>query len=61
MPTPVLIPRQGETVESCLILKWRKKEGDKVSARESICEVETNKAVFEVEAPEEGTILKIFF
>jgi len=57
----VLMPRQGETVESCLILKWKKKEGDKVDAHESICEVETNKAVFEVEAPGKGTILKIFY
>lgn len=61
MAIPVLMPRQGETVESCLILKWKKKEGDKVSTHETICEVETNKAVFEVEAPEEGIILKIFF
>ena len=61
MAIPVLMPRQGETVESCLILKWKKKEGDKVNAHESIYEVETNKAVFEVEAPEEGHILKIFF
>jgi len=58
---PVLMPRQGETVESCLIIKWKKKEGDKVNVHESICEVETNKAVSEVEAPEKGIILKIFF
>jgi len=49
MAIPVLMPRQGETVESCLILKWKKKEGDKVDIHEAICEVETNKAVFEVE------------
>ena len=61
MAIPVLMPRQGETVESCLILNWKKKEGDKVDVHESICEVETNKAVFEIEAPEKGTILKIFF
>ena len=61
MAIPVLMPRQGETVESCLILKWKKKEGDKVDTHESICEVETNKAVFEVEAPEKGIILKIFY
>jgi len=61
MLTPVLMPRQGETVESCLIIKWKKKEGDKVRTHEPICEVETNKAVFEIEAPEEGAILKIFF
>jgi len=61
MAIPVTMPRQGETVESCLILKWKKKEGDKVDVHESICEVETNKAVFEVKAPEKGIILKIFF
>jgi len=55
------MPKTGETVESCLILKWKKKEGDKVDIHEAICEVETNKAVFEVEAPEKGNILKIFF
>jgi pyruvate dehydrogenase E2 component (dihydrolipoamide acetyltransferase) len=55
------MPKQGQSVESCLIIKWNKKEGDKVKAEEPICEVETDKAVFEVEAPEEGTILKIFY
>lgn len=57
----VLMPKQGQSVESCLIIKWNKKEGDKVKTEEPICEVETDKAVFEVEAPETGTILKIFY
>jgi len=61
MAIAVLIPKQGQSVESCLIIKWNKKVGDKVKAEESICEVETNKAVFEVEAPEAGTMLKIFY
>lgn len=61
MAIPVLMPRQGQSVESCLIIKWNKKEGDKVKAEEPICEVETDKAVFEVVAPETGTILKIFY
>ena len=61
MATTVLMPKQGQSVESCLIIKWNKKEGDKVKAEEPICEVETDKAVFEVVAPEEGTILKIFY
>jgi pyruvate dehydrogenase E2 component (dihydrolipoamide acetyltransferase) len=61
MAIPVLMPKQGQSVESCLIIKWIKKEGDKVKAKEPICEVETDKAVFEVEAPEAGTILKIFY
>jgi len=61
MAIPVLMPKQGQSVESCLIIKWNKKEGDKVKAKEPICEVETDKAVFEVEAPEAGIILKIFY
>jgi len=55
------MPKQGQSVESCLIIKWNKKVGDKVKAEESICEVETDKAVFEVEAPEAGTMLNIFY
>ena len=61
MAISVLMPKQGQSVGSCLIIKWNKKEGDKVKAEEPICEVETDKAVFEVVAPETGTILKIFF
>jgi len=61
MAIAVLMPKQGQSVESCLIIKWNKKVGDKVKAEEPICEVETDKAVFEVVAPEVGTILKIFY
>ncbi len=61
MAIAVLMPKQGQSVESCFIIKWNKKVGDKVKAEEPICEVETDKAVFEVEAPEAGTILKIFY
>jgi len=61
MAIAVLMPKQGQSVESCLIIKWNKKEGDKVKAEEPICEVETDKAVFEVVAPEAGTMLKIFY
>jgi pyruvate dehydrogenase E2 component (dihydrolipoamide acetyltransferase) len=61
MAIAVLMPKQGQSVESCLIIKWNKKVGDKVKAEEPICEVETDKAVFEVVAPEAGTILKIFY
>ena len=61
MAVAILMPKQGQSVESCLIIKWNKKVGDKVKVEEPICEVETDKAVFEVVAPEAGTILKIFY
>ncbi len=61
MATAVIMPRQGNTVESCILVEWKKKKGDKVSKGETICEVETDKAVFEVEAPEDGILLDTFF
>jgi pyruvate dehydrogenase E2 component (dihydrolipoamide acetyltransferase) len=61
MAIAVLMPKQGQSVESCLIIKWNKKVGEKIKAEEPICEVETDKAVFEVVAPETGTMLNIFY
>jgi pyruvate dehydrogenase E2 component (dihydrolipoamide acetyltransferase) len=61
MATEILMPRQGNTVESCLLLEWKKQEGESVAAGEVLCEVETDKAVFEVEADSDGTVLKRFF
>lgn len=61
MATEVLMPRQGNTVESCVILEWKKREGDSIQEGDIICEVETDKAAFEVEAPASGTVIKTFF
>lgn len=61
MAVPVIMPQQGNTVESCLILEWKKKPGETVSQGEVVCEVETDKATFEVESPEAGTLLAQFF
>jgi pyruvate dehydrogenase E2 component (dihydrolipoamide acetyltransferase) len=60
MAQQVILPKQGQSVETCLIMEWKKKEGDKVSQGEELAEVETDKAVFEVESPADGTLLKIF-
>jgi pyruvate dehydrogenase E2 component (dihydrolipoamide acetyltransferase) len=60
MATPVIMPRQGQSVESCIIVGWKKHKGDAVKAGDILCEVETDKATFEVESPAEGTLLAIF-
>jgi pyruvate dehydrogenase E2 component (dihydrolipoamide acetyltransferase) len=60
MATTVIMPKQGQSVESCVIVSWKKRAGDHVKAGEIICEVETDKATFEVESPAEGTLLAIF-
>ncbi len=55
----LIMPRQGNTVESCVIVDWKVKEGDAVAADTPVCEVETDKATFEVPAGASGTVLKI--
>jgi len=60
MATPVIMPKQGQSVESCIIVGWKKQVGDVVKAGDILCEVETDKATFEVESPAAGTLLAIF-
>ncbi|HEX9922695.1 MAG TPA: dihydrolipoamide acetyltransferase family protein [Anaerolineae bacterium] len=61
MATAVLMPKQGQSVESCLIASWKKQPGDQVTAGETVCEVETDKALLEVESPTSGVVLALFF
>lgn len=55
----VRMPRQGNTVESCLIIEWHKREGDPVEKGEVLCTVETDKASIDVESEHQGVLLKI--
>jgi pyruvate dehydrogenase E2 component (dihydrolipoamide acetyltransferase) len=55
----LIMPRQGNTVESCIIGEWKVKVGDSVQAETPVCVVETDKATFEVPAGAAGTVLKI--
>jgi len=56
---PILMPKLGQTVEESTIVKWQKSEGDQITKGEVIFEIETDKAVLESEAFNEGTLLKI--
>ncbi len=60
MPTAIILPKQGNSVESCVINKWLKNVGDTVAEGEPICEVETDKASVEVLATAAGTVLAQF-
>src|SRR4030043_2414708 len=61
MATPVIRPRQAQSVETCILAQWYKKKGDLVNKGEIILSYETDKATFELEAPVSGTILEIFY
>lgn len=59
MAKVVTMPRQGNTVESCVLVGWHAKEGASVAAADLLCDVETDKAVFEVPAGFDGVLLKL--
>ncbi|MBE7469377.1 MAG: 2-oxo acid dehydrogenase subunit E2 [Anaerolineae bacterium] len=61
MATAVVMPKQGQSVENCIIVGWKKAVGDQVSAGEILAEVETDKALLEIESPASGTLLARFF
>lgn len=61
MATPVIMPRQGQSVESCIIGKWHKQVGDKVNVGDVLFTYETDKSTFDEEAKVEGTLLAVFF
>jgi len=57
----IIMPRQGQSVESCIITRWHKSEGDTVAVGDVLFSYETDKAAFEEESTESGTLLSIFF
>jgi len=59
MATEVQLPALSPTMAEGKIVKWLKKEGDSVSSGEAIAEVETDKSNLEVEAFDDGVLLKI--
>lgn len=59
MAIKIEMPKLSDTMEEGVIASWNVSEGDKVEAGDIIAEVETDKATMEVEAFDEGTVLKI--
>ena len=59
MPTEITMPQLSDTMTEGTVVKWHKKEGDKVKEGEKIADVETDKATMEMESFESGTLAKI--
>ena len=59
MAIEILMPALSPTMKEGNLAKWLKKEGDLVEAGEIIAEIETDKAIMEVEAVDEGIVAKI--
>ena len=61
MPVPAIIPKLGNTVESCIIVEWKKAVGEPIAEGETLLDVETDKAVMEVPSPASGVVLAHFY
>ena len=59
MPVRLLMPALSPTMESGTLARWLVSEGDTVEAGDLIAEIETDKAMMEFEAVDEGTIARI--
>lgn len=61
MATAVIMPRQGQSVESCIITAWAKKVGDEVKEGDTLFSYETDKSSFDEPAPVSGKLLAVFY
>ncbi len=61
MPTIVIMPKQGQSVESCIITQLFKRKGDHVKKDDLLFAYETDKASFEELSPVDGVILDLLF
>jgi pyruvate dehydrogenase E2 component (dihydrolipoamide acetyltransferase) len=59
MTVPIRLPDMGTNVEECKVLSWRVKEGDTVKRGDILADIETDKAVAELESTAEGVVLKL--
>ncbi len=61
MANGVLMPKQGITVESCILTKWHVKVNDTVKKGDILFSYETDKSAFDQEAEFDGEVLALFF
>src|SRR3954468_16537934 len=57
----LIMPKMGESVAEATIIKWSKKEGDKIKIDETVLEIATDKVDSEIPSPFEGTLVKCLF
>jgi len=57
--TVFTMPKLGEVMEEGKVLEWKKKEGEAIAKGEILLEVETDKAVMEIESTVSGILRKI--
>ncbi len=61
MAFTVVMPQQGNSVETCIIYRWRKNIGEPVAKGEILLDIETDKAVLEIESGAAGLLLETYY
>ncbi|HEX7409176.1 MAG TPA: dihydrolipoamide acetyltransferase family protein [Candidatus Binatia bacterium] len=61
MPVEVVMPKFGLTMQEGKIQQWFKAEGDAIETGQPLFEVETEKVLYEVEAPASGVVAKLLY
>ncbi len=56
MPTEIYIPKMSDHMERGTIIRWLVKDGERVQKGQVLLEMETDKAVGEIEAPDTGLL-----
>ena len=59
MATVFTMPRLGQTMEEGSVVEWLKEEGDAIEEGEVIVTIQSDKANLEVEAEQDGVLVKI--
>ena len=59
MPHELLMPKTGHIEDEATVYQWLKSEGDAIRKGDAVLEVETEKAILEVESFVSGTLLQI--
>ena len=54
----ILMPKPGQMTEECTVIAWHKSEGDPVRKGDILFEIETDKSAMEVEAFDDGVLLR---
>lgn len=59
MATVVKMPKMGINMEEGVLVEFFAREGDSIRKGEKLFSIETDKSTMEIEAPEDGVLLKI--
>ena len=59
MPAEITMPQLSDTMTEGTVVKWHKKEGDKIAAGQEIADIETDKATMPMESFDAGTLAYI--